>query len=138
MKFVALSLCLLVSGAAIAQKTAAPAKKDPRKTAIAGTILNTRKQPVAGVQAFIYKKDSIAASGYTDDMGYYETNATVPGIYNLKLVYPSAKVMMVTGVPVKNGVLTTVSLKAIPPIADTTIAYADLVPAVTTDKKKKS
>ena len=133
-RFLAFSLCLLVSGASFAQKGATNAKKNNHKSAIAGVLQNMHRQPLIGVQAFIYRKDSIMASGYTDSTGYYETNSTFPGVYDLKLVYPSSKVMMITGVPIKAATLTMVDFRANPPEADTTVSYATIAPKV--EKKK--
>ena len=128
-RFKALTFCLLIPGALFAQKSAANTKKAPsNKSAIAGVIQNTRKQPVMGIKAFIYRKDSIVASGYTDSAGYFETNYAIPGIYNLKLVYPSEKTMIITAVPVRARTLTMVDLKIAPPEADTSIAYATIAP----------
>ncbi|MFI5195952.1 MAG: hypothetical protein ACHQD8_02590 [Chitinophagales bacterium] len=128
-QFIAFTLCLSISVASFAQKNATDAKKNPsHKSAIAGVIQNMRKQPIMGIKAFIYYKDSIVASGFTDSTGYFETNYAVPGIYNLKLVYPSEKTMVITAVPIKARTLTMVDLKAMPPEADTSIAYAAIAP----------
>ena len=127
-KLAAISLCLFISGASFAQKGGTTTKKNPNKSAIAGTIQTMRKQPVAGIRAFIYKKDSIAASGYSDSAGYFETNYVIPGIYNLKLVYPSEKALVVLAVPVKARTLTMINLKLASLDADSTISYAAIAP----------
>jgi hypothetical protein len=128
-QFIAFTACIIISGTSFAQKTGTNAKKtNPNKSAIAGVLQTMRKQPIAGVNAFIYKKDSIAASGFTDSAGYFETNYTVPGVYNLKLVYPSEKTVIVTAVPVKARTITRVDLKMNAPEADTTISYLSIAP----------
>jgi len=107
-------------------------------SAIGGTIRNARFQPLNGVQAFIYAPDSsIIASGYTDVKGNYETNGVVPGKYDLKILYPSNKAVIIKGVPVKGGV-TQVNLNANPPDSDTIMQYADIAPKPEkkTEKKK--
>ena len=126
---IAFSLCRFISVTSFAQKSATDAKKNPsQKSAVAGVIQNMRKQPIKGIKVFIYQKDSIVASGYTDSSGYFETNYALPGIYNLKLVYPSEKTMVITAVPIKARTLTMVDLKAAPPEADTSIAYITIAP----------
>ena len=137
-KIIALAACSLAVSAAMAQNAPkAPAKKlvsNAAKCAITGFIRDTRNKPVEGVKAFIYKPDSsIAASGYTDSKGNYETNSVAPGTYFVKLVYPSYKTIMVSGVVMKMG-LTLVSFKTSPPAADSVVPYTDLVPKV--EKKK--
>ena len=127
-QFLGFALCLFISGSMLAQKGASFAKKNPNKSAIAGIILNMRKQPVSGVKAFVYKKDSIAASGFTDSAGYFETNFVVPGIYDLKLVYPSEKMVVITAVPVKARTITMTNLKMADPAADSTVSYATIAP----------
>jgi hypothetical protein len=130
-QIIACTLCLVISGTSFAQKTAEKVKKaNPNKSAIAGVIQNMRKQPIAGVRAFVYKKDSIAASGYSNDTGYFETNFVIPGIYNLKLVYPSEKTVLITAVPVKARTITMTNLKMPVPDGDTTISYAAIAPKV--------
>ena len=104
-------------------------------TAIGGSIRDARYHPLPGVETFIYQADSsIIASGYTDAKGYYETNGVLPGKYDLKIVYPSNKAVIVKGVPVKSGV-TQLNLNLNPPDADTTLLYTDLVPKVEPKKK---
>lgn len=146
---------LLMAGALSAQTSTTTVKKTTTTTikssntttrsaahgsAIGGYIYDARMHPLAGVQAFIYTPDSsasIIASAYTDAMGFYETNGIAPGRYNLKIVYPSTKTVMVKGVPVKGG-MTQVSLHTNPPEADTTLLYTDIVPKTEkkADKKK--
>jgi hypothetical protein len=142
---------LLIASSVSAQTTTTTVKKTTTTTtkttrtaahgsAVGGYIHDARMHPLAGVQAFIYANDSagsIIASGYTDAMGFYETNGVAPGRYNLKIVYPSTKAVVVKGVPVKGGV-TQVILHANPPEADTTLLYTDMVPKVDkkADKKK--
>ena len=130
-QFIAFTLCLFISAASFAQKNAAEAKKNPKhKSAIAGIIQNTHRQPIMGIKIFIYRKDTIVASGFTDSEGYYETNYAVPGIYNLKLVYPSEKTVVITAVPIKARAFTIVDLRTAPPEADTTISYGAVAPKI--------
>ncbi len=101
---------------------------------VAGYILDAKKHPQDAVQAFIYGADSsIIASGYTDATGHYETNAVKPGKYNVKVVYPEAKALTVTGVVIKTG-LSPLNISMNPPASDTTMAYTDFVPVP--EKKK--
>jgi len=144
------AVCLLISGAISAQNKTTTTKTTKTQTttkttttvhgsAIGGFIHDARKHPLAGVEAFIYLPDSsssIVASGYTDAMGYYETNGVLPGKYNLKIVYPSNKAVIVKAVPIKAGV-TDVSLNINPPEGDTTLLYTDLVPKVEKKKAEK-
>lgn len=148
-KLITLTICLMAAGMAFSQQATTTKKKltpaersaAAHKTAIGGYIKDAYNMPIADVEAFVYKTDSsadIVSSGYTDATGYYETNFTYPGKYNLKIVYPSAKSVMVNGVIVKKGI-TNISLKANAPDADTTLPYTDFVPkpAVTKKAKKK-
>lgn len=136
----AISLSLLISGTSFAQGAAQKsAKPNPDKSVISGTIRDTRKQPVKGVEAFVYKTDSsIIASGITDMTGHFETNGVVPGDYFVKLVYPSVKnVMFITGISIKKPGNTEINYKGDAPVADTAVAYAELMPAAVKDTKKK-
>ena len=143
-QLILLAICLFTISASRAQnasrKTGAqPARKGNQannKTAIGGLIKDAHNHPIPGVEAFVYKPDSsIAASGFTDSMGHYETNAVMPGKYDLKIVYPSEKMAMVTGVIVKKGV-TNISLKMDDPPADTLILFYELQPKKPVEKKK--
>src|SRR5471030_3127820 len=93
------TICLLISVTISAQKVITTKKTTQTKTktttttthahgsAIGGFIHDARRHPLTGVEAFIYMADSsIVASGYTDAMGYYETNGVLPGKYDLKIV----------------------------------------------------
>src|SRR5579872_2275669 len=137
-KLITLAICLLAAGIAFSQQSTTTKKKltpaeqyaAAYKNAIGGYIKDARNIPIPDVKAFVYKTDSsaeIVSSGYTDAMGYYETNFTYPGKYTLRIVYPSAKTVTVTGVVVKKGI-TNISLKADAPEADTTLPYANFVP----------
>ena len=143
----AIALGVLVSGSSFAQtattkKPAADAKMKADKCIISGTIKDTRKQPVKGVEAFVYKADSsIVASGITDMTGHFETNGVMPGDYFVKLVYPNNKnVMLVTGITIKKPGNTEVNFKGEAPAADTAVTYVQLMPPPTkiilTTKKK--
>jgi hypothetical protein len=130
MKLITLvTACLLLAGVAQAQNTKV------RKSAIGGTIKDARRQPINKVQAYIYRNDTIAASGYTIADGSYETNNVKPGTYELRLVYPSTRRISITGVPVKMLKITTVSLMTSEPLEDSTIAYTDLYPNTVVKKK---
>ena len=135
-----LAICLFIFGAASAQK-----KKESRpnisvipqkagvyhKSAIGGYFTDVHKHPIRGVQAFIYMPDStIGASGFTDSAGYYETNNILPGMYTLKIVYPSpVTAVTITGVPIVRETITEISFfKAEPPTADTIFSYRAIEP----------
>ena len=140
----ALATCLLIAGALHAQTTTKVTRqvmppittlpqrnKAIKKSAIGGFLTDTRRRPIKNVKAYIYNADStIAASGYSDSLGYYETNTVKPGLYDLKITYPTARyATMITGVPVLVGKITNISfLKADAPVADTAIAYTDIAP----------
>ena len=129
-KIIVSTIALFAFGASFAQNTAAPKKSASslHKTAVGGFITDKYKRPIEGVQAFIYQKDSsIIASGYTDLTGYYETNSVLPGKYDLKIVYPANKTILVKAVIIKSGV-TPVTFNIGTPSADTTIQYTDLLP----------
>lgn len=122
----------MASAAAPGQKPGAPAMHHtgikPQPNAIGGYIRDNRSRPIKGAKAFIYMADSsIAASGYTDSSGFYQTNSVAPGKYNVKLIYPNYKTIYVTGVVIKKGI-TPVNFKADMPAADTTVAFADILP----------
>ena len=138
-KIVLLGLCLCALTASYCQNSKMAGKvkvKTKNTTAIGGYVRDAHKHPIPGIEAFIYKPDStIAASGYTDATGYFETNAVMPGKYDLKIVYPSNKNALVSGVIIKKGV-TMVSLYMDEPAADTLIAYTDLVPKAVENKKR--
>jgi hypothetical protein len=128
---VAVTGCLLFAGVALGQTTTratASGGAKIRKNAIGGTIKDIRRRPVAKIQAYIYRNDTIAASGYTNAEGNYETNSVMPGVYSLRLVYPSSKRITVTNVPVKQLKITMVNITTAEPVEDSTIAYTDLVP----------
>ncbi len=124
--------CLLISGAAFAQATT-PAKTSGqtkiRRTAIGGTIKDARRNPVPKVQAFVYKNDTLLASGFTGADGNFETNSVMPGVYTLRLVYPSTgRRFVVNGVPVKALKVTPVNYTGVEPTADTAMSYIELMP----------
>ncbi|MCW3122171.1 MAG: hypothetical protein JWQ38_1663 [Flavipsychrobacter sp.] len=144
----ALTACLFLSAASFAQNT----KEDPATTQrnliasgrceLTGNITDARNHPISGVQVFIYGKDSaIAASGFSDAVGRYETNPLVPGVYDVKLVYPVAKGVIrttIAGVTMKKG-FNALNMKANTPDADATIPATDVMPkpAVKEPAKKK-
>ncbi len=125
---IAVTGCLLLAGMSYGQSNTKPAGSKARKSAIGGTIKDARGRPVPKVQAYIYRNDTIAASGFSNAEGNYETNSVLPGVYSLRIVYPSAKRVTVTGVPVKMLKITAVNLTGDEPTADSTIAYTELVP----------
>jgi len=137
-QFAAVTLCLLISGTAFAQTNATGVKRNPNKSGIAGTIKNMHKKPIAGIRAFVYKKDSIAASGFTDSTGYFETGFVIPGTYDLKLVYPSDKLFVIQAVPVKARTITMTDLRTEPPAADTAISYSVIAPKLPPPAPKES
>lgn len=128
----AVSACLLFSAATFAQnKTRVSPLGSTRinRTAIGGVIKDARKRPMPKVQAYVYRNDTIIASGYTTVDGIYETSSVMPGVYGLRLVYPSSGIRFnITGVPVKSLRVTQVSITCNEPTADTTVAYTDLYP----------
>jgi len=102
---------------------------------VGGYLLDAHKHGIEDAHAFIYAPDSsIQASGYSDATGRYQTNAVLPGTYNVKVVYPNAKVVMVSGVVIKKAV-TPLSISMDPPAADTTVPYSTFAPPPP-DKKK--
>jgi hypothetical protein len=143
-QLIAFGICLLLAGSSYAQApkkgakqvmpliTVLPQKnKAFHKSAIGGYFTDMRKQPVKGVKAYIYGPDStIIASGFSDAMGYYETNSVKPGMYDLRIIYPGSKFSRtISGVPVMAAKITNISaLKEVPPTTDTVIAYADIAP----------
>jgi len=155
-KIFAIAICSLLASGAFAQNTlksapampGAPAKAQGaatkqhgaakmHKSAIAGVIKDLRRDPVPKIQAYIYKNDSIKASGYSNAEGYYETNSVLPGVYSLRLVYPqSGRRITVTGVPVKMLKLTVVNYTGAEPVGDSTIGYNELMPGAVPPKKK--
>jgi len=147
-KIAVLTFCLFTYGYSIAQNNGTPkpsptpgqGKPAVHKSAIGGFIRDARNLPQPDVKVFVYAPDSsINSSGYTDAMGYYETNSTFAGSYTVKIVYPTNKAVMVTGVPIKLGI-TDLSIKANPPAEDTTLPYSYFAPKpvekVKTGKKK--
>lgn len=144
-QIIVLAVSIFMCGASFAQtntqKPMTPAQKkaaDLRKNAVGGYIRDARNRPYEGVQAFIYAKDSantILASGYSDATGYYETNSVMPGKYDIKIVYPSNKAIMIPDVPMKRGI-TDISVKAEMPTADTTIQYIVFQPKPQEKAKK--
>lgn len=123
----ALAVSLSVSATSYAQN-ATPSKV--RKTAVAGTITDATGNPMPKVQAYIYKGDSATnSSGYTDARGKFETNNVMPGVYDLRLVFPNSKRVIVNGVPVKMRQITYFKLSANEPVEDSTVSFNDLVPA---------
>jgi hypothetical protein len=97
--------------------------------AVGGFILDERKHPINDARAYIYSADSsIIASGYTDATGHYQTNPVAPGKYMVKIVYPSAKCIVVSDVIIKNGVAP-LSVSIAEPTSDTSLPYTYFVPA---------
>lgn len=127
----ALVACLLVSDGLFAQNAAQPVGRSKvRKNAVGGIITDLRNNPLPKVQIYIYKGDSATnASGYTDARGNFETNNVMPGVYDLRVVYPSSTRIVISGVPVKMHKVTYFKLAANAPTADSTVAFTDLVPA---------
>jgi hypothetical protein len=145
-KITAFIFVLAVSGTTFGQNTRTtrvnptPAQRgasNAHKSAVGGMMTDARRHPIPGVQAFIYQVDSsIIASGFTDSTGAYETNSVLPGKYDVKIVYPSAKAILIKGVVIKAGV-TQISFRAEPPAADTSFPYTVLVPKSEPKKTKK-
>ncbi len=141
-RFVILATCMFTFGASFAQKKEQydPAKAQrlliaSGKCALTGSFTDARNHPIPGVQAFIYGKDSsIAASGYSDSVGHYETNSVFKGVYYVKLVYPGAKTILVTDVTLKPG-FNPMNVKSNAPMADTTIPAITFMPAPVVKKK---
>lgn len=135
---------LLILGTGNAQNKVANTKKAPiskkaadNKIALGGTLKNMRKQAIVGAQAFVYAPNgSIVASGYTDEMGYFETNALAPGKYDLKVVYPSEKMAKFVGVEVGKKGITKVTINMNEPTADTIMTYATIAPPEAPKKTK--
>lgn len=134
-----LSVCLLVSCAAFAQTTPVKKHKSDRadKTVIYGTLRDARNKPYKGMKAFVYKPDStIVASGYTDADGHYETNAVAPGIYFVKLIYPTDnKVALIYNIEVKKSVELNYSSNS--PVEDTMISYDVIMPKAKPAPKRR-
>ena len=132
---------VLFSFASIAQtgsKSSGKKEKKVEKTSIiTGTITDNRKMPIKNVKAYVYKADgSIAASGYTDATGKYETNRLPDGDYSVHFVYPNAKYLTVSGIKMKTTLIT-LNLKADQPESDTTATYDALMPKVEPPKGVK-
>ena len=133
---ITLAACILLSGISFGQGT--KAKNDPAtiqrnliasgRCELTGRFTDARNHPLRGVQVFIYEKDSsISASGFTDSIGHYETNAVLPGLHNVTISYPGAKRAFIINVPMKKG-FNPLSLKADPPAADTTLDVSAVMP----------
>jgi len=151
-RFIVLVLGLLSCDAAIAQKTITSSKQpkpltparqkaaDMRKNAVGGYIRDARYRAIEGVETFVYRTDSsaaIAASGFSDAMGHYETNSVMPGKYNVRFFYPSTnKAILVTDVVMKKGI-TEINLRNEPPVADTSINYLFFKPKPVEKPKAK-
>ncbi len=135
---------LLILSTGHAQNKGVNTKKAPiknkaadNKIALGGTLKNMRKQAIVGAQAFVYAPNgSIVASGYTDDMGYFETNALAPGKYDLKVVYPSEKMAKFMGVEVGKKGITKLTINMNEPTADTIMTYATIAPVEAPKKAK--
>jgi len=145
-----LAICLFIFGTASAQKkkeshpniSVIPQKPGVyHKGAIGGYFTDVHKHPIRGVQAFVYLPDStIGASGFTDSAGYYETNNMLPGMYTLKIVYPSPTTSVtITGVPIVRETITEISFFKIErPTTDTIFSYLSIEPhPVVAEKPKK-
>jgi carboxypeptidase family protein len=136
-KLITLTTCVLLCGAAFAQRSASE-KNDPAtaqrklaasgKCAIKGTVRDERSHPVSDVRVFLYAADSsIIASGYTDAVGDFETNSVGKGTYNVKAVYPNSRAIMIPAAILKPG-YTMVNIKTALPAADTVIPFSEFVP----------
>lgn len=127
---------LLLCQLGFSQKKAQQGKtKDEDKVLVAGYIRDAHNRPIERVQTFIYRLDSsIIASGYSDSLGKYCTNVLPAGNYYVKLVYPSDKVLFITGVAVGSKGNTILNVKLNAPDADTAIDYKVLYPKA--DNKK--
>ncbi len=145
-RFIILTSCMLACSVSFGQQSAKNTN-DPAKAqrmlvasgrcALTGYFTDARNRPIAGVKTFIYQKDSsIIASGYSDSTGHYETNSVLKGAYDVKLVYPTTKAILVTAMPLKPG-FNQLSLKAYPPEMDTTMPGTYFVPKPVEKKKVK-
>jgi hypothetical protein len=135
-------VCLLFAGVSFAQhKTHHAAagtgssffsKAGAMKDGVWGTILDAQSEPQADVEAMVYHQDTIVASGFTDANGHYATSPCKAGKYKVRIVFPNSnKYVEVNGVEIKKGRVM-LDLKAPAPLADSTVAFAELQP-----KKKK-
>jgi hypothetical protein len=141
----AISVCVLVFSASYGQKSAdvkkanASAGKEvmPPKANVVGYIRDAHNRPIKGVKAFVYRPDSsIVASGASDSSGHFLTNSVVAGSYYMKIVYPSNKVFVVTGLTTKGTGPVELNLKADLPEADSSFTYDALMPKPAVDPKK--
>jgi hypothetical protein len=137
-RFMIFILSLAATTSVLAQKTVTSIKQskpltpaqqkvaDMRKNAVGGFVRDARFHPLEGIEAFIYRTDSsgaIAASGYSDATGHYETNSVMPGKYNVRIFYPETnKAITVTDVIMKRGI-TEINLRNDAPVADTSINF---------------
>ena len=139
-------VCLFFAGVSFAQhKThheGAPAgsayfsKAAGMKSGVWGTIIDAQGEPLADVEAMVYHQDTIVASGFTDANGHFTTSACNAGKYKVRVVYPNSnKYIEVNGVEVKTG-KAMFDLKANPPMADSTISYAEMQPKKKKDNKQ--
>lgn len=146
-QIITLAASLLICGTSFAQK-GGKNDNDPAKVqrqliasgrcALTGVFTDAHNRPIEGVKAFIYQKDSsIIASGFSDASGHYETNSVLKGDYTIKLVYPSAKAMVVSGMPLKPG-FNQLNIKSDAPAADTTMQASSFMPKPAEKKKAAS
>ena len=139
-----IAVCLFMFGTCFAQKShhstskgsseAYFGKAEALKNGVWGTIKDLQGEPLADVEAMIYKLDTIIASGFSDASGRYTTNSCAAGKYTVKLVYPNSnKYIMVSGVEIKKGRVM-LNLTTNPPMADSSVSYNELQPKKKMDK----
>ena len=137
-KIVALVACVLVVNCSFAQNSKHGkngsagekgfSKAEGMKNGVWGLLKDMNGEPLADVEAMIYKQDTIVASGYSDASGRFVTSSCKPGKYVVHMVYPNSdKYIIVSGVEIKSGRVR-MDLKANAPTQDSTISYAELMP----------
>ena len=144
-QIVIVAACILLYGTSFAQKKthhAAPkastssyfGKAESLKNGVWGTIRDAQGEPMPDVEVMVYKIDTIISSGFSNAEGHYTTNACAAGKFIARIVYPNTnKYVIVSGVEIKKGKVT-IDLKANPPMADSSVTFADLQPKKAQDK----
>jgi len=100
-----------------------------------GTIKDGSGEPMADVEAMVYSKDTILASGFTNEDGHFMTNTCREGKYIVRIIYPNSnKYLIVNGVEIKKG-RCMLNIKTNAPTVDSSVSFAELNPKKKVEKK---
>jgi hypothetical protein len=78
---------------------------------LAGRILNHKKSAFAGAIIIAYSNDSLAATTYSDNKGFYKFENLSPGDYKISVSLPGYDTATVSSVTIRNKSLTSLNFR---------------------------